>query len=65
MLSIVCSATRSSVPGGSFTWGLYLRGVPDESVELAPLPNPWAFRTDPDDVGVKQAWFAPDLDDSA
>ena len=32
---------------------------------LAPLPEPWKFKPDPDDRGVAGEWFKPDLDDSA
>ncbi|MEA3400256.1 MAG: hypothetical protein U9R79_03325, partial [Armatimonadota bacterium] len=31
---------------------------------LARLTDGWGFKLDPDDVGVEQQWFAPDLDDT-
>ena len=31
---------------------------------LLPLSNEWRFKPDPQDVGAKEEWFAPGLDDS-
>jgi hypothetical protein len=31
---------------------------------VVPLSQEWRFQTDPEDVGIAQQWFAPDLDDS-
>lgn len=35
-----------------------------EEVGVWPLPATWKFATDPDDIGVKQKWFALSFDDS-
>jgi hypothetical protein len=34
------------------------------SVEFRELDNQWKFKPDPENVGVKQKWFEPGLDDS-
>ena len=31
---------------------------------IAELPRTWKFKLDPEDVGQKERWFAPDVDDS-
>ncbi len=36
-----------------------------ESAETMPLAGQWAFRLDPDDIGVMQQWFTEDLDGTA
>lgn len=35
-----------------------------QAQQLQDLAGGWRFRLDPEDVGVDQEWFAPDLDDS-
>jgi hypothetical protein len=34
------------------------------AVSYRPLGATWRFRTDPEDVGVKEAWFGPAVDDA-
>lgn len=59
---LVVKLCQTQLATDSFPWGLYLRVVPDETVELVPLPERWALRTDPDDRGVAEQWFAPGHD---
>ncbi len=37
----------------------------DKYEELGPVPEVWKFKLDPDNVGVKEKWYAADLDDSS
>ena len=48
----------------SFPWGLYFRVLVDESRrDLAGLPDEWALKVDPNDVGLEEGWHSPELDD--
>jgi hypothetical protein len=60
---IVFKLCQTQLTTDCFPWGLYLRVVPDDAPEVVRLPDTWAFQTDPEDLGVTQAWFAPELDD--
>jgi hypothetical protein len=62
---IVFKLCQAQLTTDCFPWGLYLRVVPDDAPEVVTLPETWAFRTDPEDAGVKANWFAPGLDDRA
>jgi hypothetical protein len=42
-----------------------LAGVAVAAVRVVALPEPWRWKMDPDDKGVREAWFASGLDDSA
>ena len=41
-----------------------LQGVDLEQVQVVTMPEPWRFRIDPENLGVKEKWFETGLDDS-
>ena len=41
-----------------------LKGIDLKKVRIVTFPEPWRFKIDPDDQGVKQKLFAPSIDDS-
>ena len=42
-----------------------LPGVDVTRIDIVGFPQPWRFRIDPGNEGVKGKWFEPDLDDGA
>jgi len=61
--TIVFKLCQTVVSTDSFPWGLYFRLVV-KGHDAAQFPEKWAFRTDPDDQGRKQRWYAPVFDDT-
>ena len=41
-----------------------LAGVDVDRVQIVAFPEPWRFKLDPDDVGVRQKWFGTAADES-
>ncbi|MCK5803590.1 MAG: DUF4838 domain-containing protein, partial [Lentisphaeria bacterium] len=64
--TLVFKISQTRVTSHSFPWGLYYRMVAEEKrPDVTDFPSKWAFHTDPDNVGTKQAWFAAEFADSA
>ena len=41
-----------------------LAGIDLERVQLIAFPEPWRFKMDPEDQGIRERWFDPAVDDS-
>ncbi len=66
---------RQAILDMSSRWGLHLDSFTSDKLggsypmpeaalggrTLAQLPDQWLFRTDPDDIGERDGWFAPDM----
>ena len=63
---VVIKLSQTLITSDSFPWGLYFRvDAGDRRPDAAAFPEKWAFRTDPHNTGVREAWFAPELDDNS
>ena len=62
--TVVFKLSQTRVTSDTFPWGLYFRVVVTGRDAVA-LPEQWAFKTDPGNIGVRQAWHSLDLDDRA
>ena len=61
--TIVVKLSQTQLTGDGFPWGLYLR-VEATGRDAAVLPDQWAFKQDPRDVGRQEKWYASALDES-
>ncbi|MBL4700728.1 MAG: beta galactosidase jelly roll domain-containing protein, partial [Phycisphaeraceae bacterium] len=61
--TIVFKLSQTKANADSFPWGVYARVVTDGPDTIVPAEK-WSFKTDPEDVGTKQKWFASTFDDS-
>ncbi len=62
---IVIKLGQMVLTADSFPWGLYFRVIVDEKrSDLTVLPDQWAFKTDPENVGPDEQWQSADLDDA-
>jgi len=62
---VVIKLSQAVDASDAFPWGLYFRtDASDQRPDVAVLPALWAFRVDPGDEGVRQAWFKPEWADA-
>ena len=55
-------ARRITALGGLGGPDSVLAGIDVDKVQIVTFPEPWLFKLDHDNRGVKQRWFAPDMD---